>query len=87
MEIWYHACGRRIEEVEVVKSTDKTVTLNEKDYKSKYRIRKLSSEGAYYARTREEAKAMLIDYCQKGRDSAQNRLDYAELNLNIAKKL
>ena len=87
MEIWYHACGRRIEEVEVVKSTDKTVTLNEKDYKSKYRIRKLSSEGAYYARTREEAKAMLVDYYQKVRDLAQRQLDYTEINLNMAKEL
>ena len=87
MEIWYHACGRRIEEVEVVKSTDKTVTLNEKGYKGRHRIRRITSEGDYYARTREDAKAMLVDYYQKARDLAQSRLDYAESNLRAAKEL
>ena len=87
METWYHAYGRRIEVVEVVKSTDKTVTLNKKDYKGRYQIRRISSEGDYYARTREEAKAMYVDYCQEVRDLAQGRLDYAELNLNAAKEL
>ena len=87
MEIWYKAYWDNVKEVEVVKSTDKTITLNEKGYKGRYRIRRITSEGDYYARTREDAKAMLVDYYQKARDLAQSRLDYAESNLRAAKEL
>ena len=81
METWYRASWNKIEEVEVVKSTAKTITL-----KNGWK-RHISSEGDYYAKTREEAKAMLVDYYQKVRDLAQRQLDYTEINLNMAKEL
>ena len=81
MEIWYNTAYGRIEEVEVIKSTAKTVTS--KNGRKRYK----SSDGDYYARTREEAKAMLVAHYQQIRDLAQSRIDHAELNLNRAKAL
>ena len=81
METWYSASYGIIEEAEVIKSTAKTVTL--KNGRQRYK----SSDGDYYAKTREEAKAMLVAHYQQLRDLALFRLDHAELNLNRAKAL
>jgi len=81
METWHSARYGIIEEVGVIKSTAKTVTL--KNGRQRYK----SSDGDYYAKTREEAKIMLVQHYQEIRDVAQNRLDHAELNLNRVKAL
>jgi len=81
MEIWYHATYGIIERVEVVKSTEKMLTL-----KNGRRVSKVS-QCSYYAQSRASAKTMLVEYYQDILDQAQNRLDNAELNLNAVKAL
>jgi len=81
MEIWYNATYGSIEEIAVLKSTSKTITL-----KNNRRCH-ISSEGTYYAKTRDEAKDMLFRYYREIRDLAQSRLDHAELNLKKVKAL
>ena len=81
MEIWYNATYGRIEPVRVIKSTSFMVKLEHG--RNVYKI----SDGDFYAPTREEAKALLVDHYQKMRDLAQSRLDHADLNLDGAKRV
>ena len=80
-ETWYRACWGNIEPFEIEKETDKQLILV-----GARRVNKTSGD-RWYARTFDEAKAMMVAEYQKDVDFAQMRLDSLSLRLDAAKRL
>ena len=75
---WYCARLGRIEEVEVVKARDKTITLADG------RIRRFDSDFEWYRSERKQAKAAMITEYEYQRNRARKILESCEERLAMA---
>ena len=78
MTIWYKAVFGRIEEVEVVRETEKFIVL------SNGRREAINTDWYWYRKDREQAKQAMIEDAEKERDKVLRNLEFAEQKISEA---